>query len=106
MILAEIVEGKKEALHVEDVARILNVSTKKIYRMAASGQIPCLKISHSIRFDPHDIAVWLKCQSNAEPQPSPRVPYRSYLGRRNNDRHLNRVSRALGRTPNPPNSVG
>lgn len=58
MILAEIIERKKEALRVAEVARILDVSIKKIYRMAAKGQIPSLKISNSIRFDPQEIAVW------------------------------------------------
>lgn len=38
MILAELVDGKKEALRVAEVARILDVSIKKIYRMAAKGQ--------------------------------------------------------------------
>jgi excisionase family DNA binding protein len=57
MILAEIVEGKKEALRVAEVARILDVSIKKIYKMAAQGQIPSLKIPNSIRFDPREIAV-------------------------------------------------
>jgi hypothetical protein len=33
MILAEIVESKKEALRVAELARILNVSIKKIYRV-------------------------------------------------------------------------
>ncbi len=67
MLLAEIVEGKKEALRVAEVAQILDVSIKKIYRMAARGQIPSLKICSSIRFDPHDIAVWLRSQSSTTP---------------------------------------
>jgi excisionase family DNA binding protein len=67
MILAEIVEEKKEALRVAEVARILDVSIKKIYRMAAKGQIPSLKVSSSIRFDPHDIAAWLRSQSSTNP---------------------------------------
>ena len=67
MFLAEIVEGKKEALRVAEVAQILDVSIKKIYRMAAKGQIPSLKISSSIRFDPHDIAMWLRSQSSTNP---------------------------------------
>jgi len=92
MILAKIVEGKKEALRVEEVARILNVSIKKIYRMAANGQIPCLKISHSIRFDPHDIAVWLRCQSSINPIPAVSLPSRVHL-RRNSDRQLNDARR-------------
>ncbi|WP_446745611.1 helix-turn-helix domain-containing protein [Silvibacterium acidisoli] len=66
MILAEIVESKKEALRAAEVARILDVSVKKVYRMAARGQIPSLKISSSIRFDPHDISEWLKSQSRMD----------------------------------------
>lgn len=82
MILAEIVEGKKEALRVVEVARILDVSIKKIYRMAANGQIPSLKICNSIRFDPQDIAVWLRSQSSAKPIPAVPLLTRSRLGRR------------------------
>ena len=92
MILAEIVEGKKEALRVTEVARILDVSIKKIYRMAALGQIPSLKISNSIRFDPHDIAAWMRSQSNTNPIPAVSLPRRTYL-RRGNDRPLNHAPR-------------
>jgi excisionase family DNA binding protein len=92
MILAEIVEGKKEALRVTEVARILDVSIKKIYRMAANGQIPSLKISNSIRFDPRDIAVWLRSQSSTNPIPALSLPRRTYL-RRGNDPQLNHVRR-------------
>lgn len=88
MLLAEIVEGKKEALRVAEVAQILDVSIKKIYRMAAKGQIPSLKISSSIRFDPHDIAAWLRSQSSTNPILAISLSSRSYP-RRNNDRHLN-----------------
>jgi excisionase family DNA binding protein len=83
MILAEIVEGKKEALRVTEVARILGVSIKKIYRMAALGQIPSLKISNSIRFDPQEVATWLRSQSSANPIPAVSLPSRSYPRRRN-----------------------
>jgi excisionase family DNA binding protein len=76
MLLAEIVEGKKEALRVAEVAQILDVSIKKIYRMAAKGQIPSLKISSSIRFDPHDFAAWLRSQSNESPTSAVLIPSR------------------------------
>jgi predicted DNA-binding transcriptional regulator AlpA len=62
MILADIVEQKKEALRVEVVARVLDFSVKQIYKMAAKGQIPSFKIANCVRFDPHDIAVWLRSQ--------------------------------------------
>ena len=67
MILAEIIESKKEALRVAEVAKILDLSVKQIYRLASKGQIPVLKISSSIRFDPHDIALWLRNQSSTNP---------------------------------------
>jgi excisionase family DNA binding protein len=86
MHLAEIIEGKKEALRVAEVARILDVSIKKIYRMAAKRQIPCLKISNSIRFDPEEIAVWLRSQSSLNSVSPASLPSRAYL-KRNNDRH-------------------
>jgi excisionase family DNA binding protein len=92
MILAEIVESKKEALRVAEVARILDVSIKKIYRMAAKGQIPSLKISNSIRFDPQEIAVWLRSQSSPNSVPVVSLPSRTYL-RRSNDRQLNYARR-------------
>ena len=63
MTLAEVVEQKKEALRVADVARILDISIKQIYKMAAKGQIPALKIANCVRFDPHIFADWLRGQS-------------------------------------------
>jgi excisionase family DNA binding protein len=92
MILAEIVEGRKEALRVAEVARILDVSIKKIYRMVAKGQIPSLKISSSIRFDLHDIAAWLRSQSSTNPIPAVLLPSRTYL-RRGNGGQLNLAPR-------------
>lgn len=92
MILAEIIESKKEALRVAEVAQILDLSIKQIYRMAAKGQIPSLKISNSIRFDPHDVAVWLRNQSSTKLISAISLPSRSYL-RRGNDRQLNHARR-------------
>lgn len=92
MLLAEIVEGKKEALRVAEVAQILDVSIKKIYRMAAKGQIPSLKVSSSIRFDPHDIAAWLRNQSSISPVST--VSLQSRIYPKSGDRkRLNNVAR-------------
>jgi excisionase family DNA binding protein len=90
MILAEIIESKKEALRAAEVAKILDLSVKQIYRLAAKGQIPFLKISSSIRFDPHDIAMWLRNQSITNPVPEVSLKSHPYHGRRNR-RQLNRV---------------
>jgi excisionase family DNA binding protein len=83
MILADVVEQKKEALRVEDVARILDISVKQIYKMAAKGQIPSLKIANCVRFDPHDVAVWLRGKSCTNPTAAFSLQNRSHSTRRN-----------------------
>jgi excisionase family DNA binding protein len=83
MILADVVEQKKEALRVEDVARILDISVKQIYKMAAKGQIPALKIANCVRFDPHDVAAWLRGQSCTNPSVAILLQNRSHPTRRN-----------------------
>jgi excisionase family DNA binding protein len=77
---------------VAEVARILDFSIKKIYRMAAKGQIPSLKISNSIRFDPHDIELWLRSQSSTNTIPAVLLPSPAYL-RRSNGRQLDHAPR-------------
>jgi excisionase family DNA binding protein len=64
MTLAELVEEKTEALRVRDVARLLDVSAKQIYKMAAKGQIPSLRIANTVRFDPQEFAIWLRTKSS------------------------------------------
>jgi predicted DNA-binding transcriptional regulator AlpA len=48
MLLAEIVEGKNEALRVAEVAQILDVSIKKIYKMTAKAR--SLRSRFPVRF--------------------------------------------------------
>jgi excisionase family DNA binding protein len=64
MTLAELVEEKTEALRVRDVARILDVSAKQIYKMAAKGHIPSLRIANTVRFDPQEFAAWLRTRAS------------------------------------------
>jgi excisionase family DNA binding protein len=77
MLIDEIIEQKKGALRANDIARILDLSEKQIYKMAASGEIPSLKIANSVRFDPHDFAAWLRTRSSApNVEPHARVSVR------------------------------
>jgi len=43
-----------------EVARLFGVTPQHIYRMAANGSIPSFRISGSVRFDPDEVATWLK----------------------------------------------
>lgn len=60
MNLVDFVQGKTGALRVRDVAPILGVSIQQVYKMAASGEIPTVRIASSVRFDPNEFAAWLK----------------------------------------------
>jgi excisionase family DNA binding protein len=72
MLIDQILEQKKSALRANDIARVLDLSEKQIYKMAAAGEIPSLRIANSVRFDPHDFAEWLRTRSSA-PEIEPRA---------------------------------
>jgi excisionase family DNA binding protein len=58
--LADIVEAKPRALMVTEVAALLNVSGRQIYKLVAEHRIPYLRIAGCIRFDPYALAAWLR----------------------------------------------
>lgn len=60
MKLIETLKSRTGALKVAEVAKLFGVTPQHIYKMAASGTIPSFRISGSVRFDPDDVAAWLK----------------------------------------------
>ncbi len=60
MRLIEILETRKEALKVAEVARMLGVTPQHIYKMAKAGLIPCFHVRGAVRFCPSDLAEWIK----------------------------------------------
>lgn len=58
--LADALDRKTSALTVSDVAELLNISERQVYKLAAEHRIPCFKIGGSIRFDPLAVASWLR----------------------------------------------
>jgi excisionase family DNA binding protein len=60
--LAALIESFDTALTVNQLAKILAVSAMSIYRRAAAGLIPCFHQGSSVRFDPGDVAAWLRLQ--------------------------------------------
>ena len=57
--MVETLSAKSRALTVCEVAELLNVSERQVYKLAAEHRIPCFKIGGSIRFDPSAVAAWL-----------------------------------------------
>ncbi len=49
-----------ELLTVQEVSKIIKAKPKTIYQWAELGQIPCLKLNGTLRFDLEDIKNWIK----------------------------------------------
>ena len=60
MNLADSIDGRTNALTVSDVAALLNISERQVYKLAAENRIPSFKIGGSVRFDPAAFAAWLR----------------------------------------------
>jgi excisionase family DNA binding protein len=56
---------RRQALLVTDVAELLNVSERHVYKLVAAHRIPCFKVGGSIRFDPFAISAWLRQKMSA-----------------------------------------
>ena len=61
--MASRIEAKTSAWTVEDLADLLNVSPKTLYKMANSGRIPVIRIGGMLRFDPVLTANWLRART-------------------------------------------
>jgi excisionase family DNA binding protein len=60
LALADLLTEKPRALLVSEVAEVLNISERLVYRMAKDGIIPSIRIAGCIRFDPLALARWLR----------------------------------------------
>jgi excisionase family DNA binding protein len=60
MNLADSLDTRTKALTVPEVAELLNISERQVYKLAASNRIPSFKIGGSVRFDPSTFAAWLR----------------------------------------------
>ena len=74
--LVEELEAKRGAIKVADLSRILGVDDKHIYRMAARGLLPSFRVGAAVRFDPQEVAKWLRAKYGPDIS-YVRKPYRS-----------------------------
>jgi excisionase family DNA binding protein len=61
--LASLVRRRRTAWTAEELAEVLSLSRKHIYKLAKKGRIPSLRIGGAIRFDPHTTATWLESKA-------------------------------------------
>jgi excisionase family DNA binding protein len=62
--LAAMVRRRRTAWTADELAEVLSLSTKHIYKLAKRGRMPSLRIGGAIRFDPHATAVWLESKAS------------------------------------------
>jgi len=74
MPLGDHLQGRTTALTVGEVAKILSVSERQVYKLAALEELPCFRVGGAIRFDPSAIADWIRRSSVAGKFP----PQRSF----------------------------
>ncbi|HKD60716.1 MAG TPA: helix-turn-helix domain-containing protein [Terracidiphilus sp.] len=63
--LVEQLEARKGAMKVAELSELLGVDDKHIYRMAARGMLPSFHVGGSVRFDPQEVAKWLRTKYGA-----------------------------------------
>ena len=61
--LASLVRQRRTAWTADELAEVLSLSRKHIYKLAKKGRMPSLRIGGAIRFDPHATAAWLESKA-------------------------------------------
>ena len=52
-------------LRPAEAARALALSPRKLQSLTSDGEIPCVRIGRSIRYDPEDLRRWISAQKEA-----------------------------------------
>lgn len=97
-------------LDVDGVAAHLNISVRHVRRLVFERRIPYLKVGNLLRFDPDEVAVWVRglavCTAVSGPTPSAVRPPNEQvlpvpLPADRSDRTNRRVERTLGASAVP-----
>lgn len=78
MNLIEQLEARSGAMKVAELCELLGVDDKHIYRMAARGSLPSFHVGGAVRFDPQEVAKWLRTKYalSEAPRRKPPMPRR------------------------------
>lgn len=68
-------------MKVAELCELLGVDDKHVYRMAARGALPSFHVGSAVRFDPQEVAKWLRLKygmvsDNGRKSPEPVRPAR------------------------------
>lgn len=74
MNLVEQLEARNGAMKVSELSELLGVDDKHVYRMAARGRLPSFHVGGAVRFDPQEVANWLRSKYGTEAGVHKRTP--------------------------------
>jgi excisionase family DNA binding protein len=74
--LIEKLEARSGAMKVTELCELLGVDDKHVYRMAARGSLPSFRVGGAVRFDPQEVAKWLRSKYGADDVTHKRLPAR------------------------------
>jgi excisionase family DNA binding protein len=72
--LIEQLEARSGAMKVGELCVLLGVDDKHLYRMAARGLLPSFHVGGAVRFDPQEVAKWLRGRYGLVPGNGKRPP--------------------------------
>jgi excisionase family DNA binding protein len=85
--LIEQLESRSGAMKVSELCELLGVDDKHIYRMAARGSLPSFHVGGAVRFDPQEVAKWLRLRYGMVPGEARKPPVQARPVHRQ-ERHL------------------
>jgi excisionase family DNA binding protein len=60
MLIADSLKDRQTAITVPELAKMLTLSRRQLYKMASANRIPNFKVGTSVRFDPGEIREWIQ----------------------------------------------
>jgi excisionase family DNA binding protein len=63
----KILRSAKGALTAKQLAEVLNISPKTVFKLAKAGRIPSFRVGTAVRFDARLIVDWLRRQRTGHP---------------------------------------
>ena len=79
MNLIEKLESRSGAMKVSELCELLGVDDKHVYRMAARGKLPSFHVGGAVRFDPQEVANWLRLKYATDMVNARKPPVRARL---------------------------
>jgi excisionase family DNA binding protein len=61
--IPDLIAHKRAAMTAEELGELLQVQRDSLLQWAREGRIPAMKVNGCVRFDPKEIAEWLRLRS-------------------------------------------